>query len=77
MTKAILTSTGANRIKTELEHIKSFHVERCARRVEEERKNGSTRSIRDALDEQEFFQRRIVYLENLLSSAKILEGRYE
>ncbi|RUT38691.1 hypothetical protein EJP82_26840 [Paenibacillus anaericanus] len=71
MASVLLTNEGLERIKTELERIKSLDINHCAICLGTEKQDISSLSMQDA--KKGFYQKRILYLEDIIATSKIID----
>lgn len=72
MGSVILTQQGMEKIKAELEHVRTVKVPYADNRVQQAKEYGIQEEIKDAKAEQAFYKQRIVVLKGMIETAKIV-----
>lgn len=75
--EVILTVEGLKKLENELEHLKSVRRREVAERIKQAREFGDiseNSEYEDAKNEQAFTEGRIITLEKMLRSARVIEG---
>lgn len=77
MSETILTVQGYQKMQMEIEHIKTTMMPDVSKRLEIADQLGDEEAIKNITEEFDFYTQRIPFLENVLSTAKVVKSNDE
>lgn len=72
MSRTILTTNGKDRIIAEIENIKLNEIPRVQNKVKDAEYVDQADLVEYAKEELEFYERRVIHLENMIATAKVV-----